>query len=317
MKFTDLMLTLAAAGSLVAAQPHKHHHRHVQKRSPEPVADAPGPVVTTYELNGKIISLNEVCAGIDDGTLQWAPGTENAPDCGKIPAASPTPSPTSSSAGGAEFLQAPATPTTTPTPAKASPAPAKSPAPAPQPAGYSQGTTSSGLTGYDAQIAAGKGLDIPFPDGQLDCSTFPSDYGAIPVNWQGIGGWSGIQYVTIEGNSVTHIDTAVAGQSGPYCAPTNGNPAMCSYACPPGYQKSQWPSAQGSTGQSVGGLMCGTDNKLHLTNSALSDKLCIQGTGLVNVQNKLSTNAAICRTDYPGKLTTVHAEEYLLTAFRR
>ena len=76
---------------------------------------------------------------------------------------------------------------------------------------------------------------------------------------------------------------------------------MCSYACPPGYQKSQWPAEQGSTGQSVGGLFCNENNKLVKTNPDLSKTLCIKGTGAVKVVNKLSTNAAFCRTDYPGK----------------
>ena len=103
------------------------------------------------------------------------------------------------------------------------------------------------------------------------------------------------------GGAVNHIDTAVAG--GDNC--TSG--AMCSYACPPGYQKSQWPTQQGSTGQSVGGLMCNSNNKLVKTNPGLSSTLCIKGTGATTVVNKLSTNAAICRTDYPG-------ESYLLTS---
>ncbi|KAK3178813.1 hypothetical protein OEA41_000950 [Lepraria neglecta] len=148
-------------------------------------------------------------------------------------------------------------------------------------------STSSGTPG-------GQGLDTEFPDGEIDCTTFPSEYGPIEVEWANIGGWSGIQYVTIEGNTVTHIDTAVPGGDG--CKPG----AMCSYACPPGYQKSQWPSAQGTTGQSVGGISCNSDGKLALTNRGLSKNLCIPGTGAVTVQNKMSNNAAICRTDYPG-----------------
>lgn len=145
-----------------------------------------------------------------------------------------------------------------------------------------------------SSIPGGQGLDAEFPDGEVDCTTFPSDYGPIEVGWANLGGWSGIQYVTIEGDTVTEIVTGVPGGDG--CMPG----AMCSYACPPGYQKSQWPSAQGSTGQSVGGLSCNSNGKLTLTNPGLSKTLCIQGTGAVIVQNKLSNNAAICRTDYPG-----------------
>ena len=143
-------------------------------------------------------------------------------------------------------------------------------------------------------ISEGQGLELEFPDGEIDCSTFPSEYGPIEIEWANLGGWSGIQYITVEGNAVTHIDTAVAGGKG--CIPG----AMCSYACPPGYQKSQWPSTQGALGQSVGGIQCNANSKLSLTNPNLSKTLCMKGTGAVHVQNKLSTNAAICRTDYPG-----------------
>ena len=115
-----------------------------------------------------------------------------------------------------------------------------------------------------------------------------------------IGGWSGIQYVKIDGKFVTKIVTAIAGDA-PFCKSRDGLTAMCSYACPPGFQKSQWPSQQGINQESVGGLMCGTDGKLHLTNPELSTKLCIEGTGNVFVENKLGDIAPICRTDYPGK----------------
>ena len=154
--------------------------------------------------------------------------------------------------------------------------------------------SSEAASSQTSSTPGGQGLDVEFPDGEIDCTTFPSDYGPIEVGWANLGGWSGIQYITIEGDTVTEIVTAVPGGDG--CKPG----AMCSYACPPGYQKSQWPSAQGSTGQSVGGLSCSSNGKLTLTNPDLSKTLCIRGTGAVIVQNKLSNNAAICRTDYPG-----------------
>ena len=160
----------------------------------------------------------------------------------------------------------------------------------------SSGETSSGETSssQSVNISEGQGLELEFPDGEIDCTTFPSQYGPIEIEWANLGGWSGIQYVTVEGSLVTHIVTAVPGGKG--CIPG----AMCSYACPPGYQKSQWPSTQGSTGQSVGGIRCNANGKLSLTNPDLSKTLCIKGTGAISVQNKLSSNAAICRTDYPG-----------------
>ena len=74
---------------------------------------------------------------------------------------------------------------------------------------------------------------------------------------------------------------------------------MCSYACPPGYQKTQWPAEQGATGQSVGGLWCNDDGFLELTRPEYP-KICEQGAGGVYVRNELSSSAAVCRTDYPG-----------------
>ena len=94
---------------------------------------------------------------------------------------------------------------------------------------------------------------------------------------------------------------------------------FCSYACPAGYQKSQWPTSQGNTGQSIGGLYCNAQGKLELTNSKLSKKICIKGTGEVKVKNTINKNVPICRTDYPGTesetvaLDTQPGQEYELT----
>jgi len=75
--------------------------------------------------------------------------------------------------------------------------------------------------------------------------------------------------------------------------------SFCSYACPPGYQKSQWPSAQGNTGQSIGGLYCNSNGMLELSRPSYKT-ICQKGAGGVSVKNKLSKNVAVCRTDYPG-----------------
>ena len=337
-------LTLATAGSLVAASPALHRHRHVHddKRTVK-IVDVAGPTVVAYELNGQLIDQSEVCEGIQAGTLKWADGSDSQPQCPtstqqNLESLSDTIAPTTSStlklsnaAYGAATNQliAPSatedhsvTPGAFSTQINQSPAAAISVA---QPMSSPMSATpdtfaednvkvkssqSSAPTGSrlavpvtssneasSSQISStpgGQGLDAEFPDGEIDCITFPSDYGPIEVGWANLGGWSGIQYVTIEDDTITEIVTAVPGGDG--CKPG----AMCSYACPPGYQKSQWPSAQGSTGQSVGGLSCSSNGKLTLTNPGLSKTLCIPGTGAVIVQNKLSNNAAICRTDYPG-----------------
>jgi SUN family beta-glucosidase len=74
---------------------------------------------------------------------------------------------------------------------------------------------------------------------------------------------------------------------------------MCTYACPPGYQPSQWPKAQGSTKESIGGLFCNSDGYLELTRDS-SKVLCEKGEGGVSIKNELSKVVATCRTVYPG-----------------
>ena len=275
MRFRSLSnaLTLAtAAGSLVAAAPsahvsHKHHHGHSEHHVERDFDQTPPTVV--FEVNGRIASEADVCEGINDGSLQWAEGTQPAVNCSvaekssSVDATSTSPTSSTSTADDAALLDRKVQPTMAPL-----------------------------STNFDNSPVY-QGLDKEFPDDFMDCSTFPSDFGPIPIEWAELGGWSGIQYVTISGSYVTNIVTANPGDT---CTPG----AMCSYACPPGYQKSQWPATQGSTGQSVGGLQCNTNGKLSLTNPKLSNKLCIPGTGAAIVHNKLSENAAICRTDYPG-----------------
>lgn len=326
MKLHSIAIAVAAtAGSLGAASPspHRHHqHKHAaEKRGANhvTVVNVPGPTVMAYELNGKLVPESEVCDGIRSGKLKWA-DSNGIPDlCSSqaaSPASTPAPEPATTSATSSlsvapvEAYQKPttsseeaySTPAPVPTPESSSTSSsssaasvASSPAPAAsEPASYSPSSSSSDGDSAGGDSFSGQGLDRSFPDNEIDCSDFPSDYGAVEIPWMKIGGWAGIQYVTIEGDKVTNIDTAIPG--GENC--TAG--AMCSYACPPGYQKSQWPSTQGSTGQSVGGLQCNENGKLCLTNKELSDTLCIKGTGATSVQNTMSKNAAICRTDYPG-----------------
>lgn len=127
------------------------------------------------------------------------------------------------------------------------------------------------------------GIDKEFPDGELDCSTFPSDYGAISLPWVTKDGWSSIQ---INGGNGDSIGKCTEG-------------ALCSYACPPGYSKAQWPALQPASGESHGGLEC-KGGKLYRTRDDFT-KLCEVGAGTAKVINKLGDYVAICRTDYPGK----------------
>jgi hypothetical protein len=277
-----------ATASLVAAQPHRaHRHAHMHKRA----ADDGGAVVLAFEMDGQLVSEADVCKGIQNGSLEWAPGTEGTPDCAKFLAppqvtttsTTSTPTPTSAAAASSappahKFIEQ----TSSAAPAIASPAAVV-------------GNLISGLTGLDAKIASNPNVGVPFQDGTVDCSHFPSDYGAIPIDWMNVGGWSGIQYVNWAGTQTSYISTAVPGGLGCAANPETSN-TYCSYACPPGYQKSQWPVQTGGT--SIGGLEC-KGGKLYRTNQDYST-LCIKGQDNVHVQNKLGQNAAICRTDYPG-----------------
>ena len=314
---SNVVVSLASASPIVAASPtqHKHGHNPVDKRHVT-VVDVPGPTVIAYELNGQLIDQSEVCAGIEVGSLKWADGTDAHPDCSSSTAqeSKPLQAPLTSTIQTASITENVASvseprliPTSANPPqsvneelravvkASSTPRPTQMISVSPTPYQSKTANLQDSVSSASGIVAAGQGLDREFPDGEIDCTTFPSEYGPIRIEWAGLDGWSGIQYVTISGDEVTHIDTAIPGGDG--CRPG----AMCSYACPPGYQKSQWPSQQGSTGQSVGGLSCRANGKLALTNPDLSRYLCIEGTGAVTVQNKLSNNAAICRTDYPGK----------------
>ena len=297
---TSIALT-AVAATLSVAQPHVHkhrrfHHEHkLNERDVTKTAWSAGPTDYVYMLNGKEVSAEEVCDGLKDNELKFVDGqdpgvcsqfstTSSAAwsTTSTLASTSTTPSSTSawtssapavSSASAAEFYQPQSS-----APAWSSPSVASSAAPA----------STSAASSY----SGGTGVTSAFPDGQLDCSTFPSEYGAVGLSYLGLGGWSGLQAVTIAAGFVNNIVTGISGDT---C--TEG--MMCSYACPPGYQKSQWPVTQGATGQSVGGLSC-SGGKLHLTNAGLSSNLCIPGVGGVQATNNAGSVVSICRTDYPG-----------------
>jgi SUN family beta-glucosidase len=289
MKSLSIALT-AVAASVALADPHVHKHRrfhehhNLAERDVTKTAWAPGPTDYVYMLNGQELSAEEVCEGLKDNELKFVDGQD--PGVCSQGSSSSTWSSTTSSA-------APSSTTTTTSSAPAS----ATPAAFFQTSSWS--SPSEGSSSWAPQSSSGpsvpsggSGVGAAFPDGQLDCSTFPSQYGAVPLNYLGLGGWSGLQAVTIAGGFVNHIVTGIAGES---C--TEG--MMCSYACPPGWQKSQWPSTQGATGQSVGGLSC-SGGKLHLTNPGLSSSLCIAGVGNVQATNNANGVVSICRTDYPG-----------------
>jgi hypothetical protein len=153
------------------------------------------------------------------------------------------------------------------------------------------------------------GADTPFPDGELDCSEFPSAYGAIRTPWLGLNGWSSVQKPNVflpHGFSDILTMTRSQCEGGTCCI----EGSYCSYACGEGLLKWQWPSMQGAEGQSIGGLLC-RNGKLHLTNPDVPT-LCAPGNDKVKVavKNNLSQNVAICRTNYPGKSSYLHVQSF-------
>lgn len=287
MRFLTIALSFSLVGPLVAAQPHRHAHRHAEKRTPETkVVKVPGPTVIVYELNGKIISEEEVKKGLADGSLVRIGGGNVEP----APSSYQAPEPSSESTSSEETKPTTTSEVTSATESSPTPATTSESATESKPA---EASPSEGALPSYGSPSGGEGVESDFPDGQIDCDHFPSDYGAVPIEWENLGGWAGIQKVTYtdDGSAIQDIETR---KSGP-C----GEGMMCSYACPPGYLKAQWPKAQGAAGQSVGGIEC-KNGKLTLPRASVSQKLCIKGTGGVKIHNKVGKAIPVCRTDYPG-----------------
>lgn len=151
----------------------------------------------------------------------------------------------------------------------------------------SSGSTPSGssLDPPMGDLSAYENPSKKFEDGTISCDDFPSGQGVIALDNLGFGGWSGIEYI----HSESDIETGGKCRSGAYC----------SYACQSGMLKTQWPLDQPASGVSIGGLYCGTDNKLYRTNKD-TDYLCEWGVDKAYVNNQVGEGVAVCRTDYPG-----------------
>lgn len=313
MKFSRV--ALLGAATLTVAE-HHHVHKHAARHgSPLEVRDAAttttvaGPTVTVYELNGDVIQWDDVQAGMQSGkyVLVGDESTSSAaqPSSTSTSAtstSSPSPIPTTSSAPAAKFIEK--KPTTSATPTSTYVAPTSSSAPPPPPPAATSAAPKASVADIASDSSAssssssGQGLTSNFPSGKISCSDFASvsKYGAVAAPWVGLGGWTGIQHTpsySIGAAAISYIETLIPGSSD---AKSN---SFYSYACPPGYQKSQWPEAQGATGQSIGGLYCNNDGKLELTSSTYKT-LCMKGAGNVNVKSSLSKVVSICGTDYPG-----------------
>ena len=303
MKFSTI--TILGAATVAAAAQHHHQHRHnharhgspVEQRAPAVVETVVGPVVTVYELNGKKITADDVNAGLKDGkyVLIGDKITSVQP-----PSSSTTKAATTAPEQGIKLFEKPKSKETTSTTTSSPPPPPKPtttkeapppPPPPPSPTATPEPTEAPAPSG-------GNGIDSDFSlvSGKIPCSEFPSSYGPIVVDWVGHGGWTGIQHVPgFNFGSDSAVSYIVGGVDGNGC--TAGS--FCSYACPAGYQKSQWPKAQGAKAESIGGLYCNKDGMLELSRPS-ETRLCIPGVGGIKVVNKLGTNAAVCRTDYPG-----------------
>ncbi|KIW03515.1 uncharacterized protein PV09_05280 [Verruconis gallopava] len=287
--FTTTMVAVSGAWCATA---HNHARHHV-RRAPSSHLVEKDVVVEMVHVNlvecwldGHVIQQDECAAGVRNGSLEFVDGNKILP----LPSTFTTYYVSSTSevaSQSTESLQSTSVQWSAPAPSSTSATPTIQASDA----GYGHGNWNS--NGLLANV------DKEFPDGQIDCSHFPSDYGAMPLDWLNIGGWASVQKPEQDlANGYNDILSMTSNEC------PNGNccveGSFCSYACPDGYLKYQWPSKQGATGQSIGGLLC-QNGKLHLTNPAYKT-LCAKGSQniKVTVKNMLSQNVAICRTNYPG-----------------
>ncbi|KAK8114414.1 SUN family protein [Apiospora kogelbergensis] len=282
------MINLALAATLASAQPHNHGHgRFHQKRgAASPVenikrADVVTTVVaateTAYVMGNKVVTPEEAKAGIDKGLFIVV--GESTPTFIPPPPALAHAYYQREEDGRHKETSTPSpTPTPSPSPTSASPPPPPK--------------SSSGGGGFSSN--GGSGLHADFPDGELPCEWESVEkYGGMAIPWAGIKGFTAVQKVPTfkVGMKIANIITAIKGEG---CE----DDAFCSYACPAGYVKTQWPEEQGLTGQSVGGLHC-LNGKLHLTRPE-KKTLCEENAGGLTLKNSLKQGVATCRTDYPG-----------------
>ncbi|RYN25917.1 hypothetical protein AA0115_g7460 [Alternaria tenuissima] len=311
------IITATALVAVTAAKPHHLHRRvHAQGPAKRGTISVPAAVETeiVYWLDDHEISEEEVNQGITNGTLMW--GNDGVLSTStSSPVALPTPPPASN-----HEIQVPK-PTPGPTPEKpvdelkpVAPEPQK-PAPPPEtppidpaqspsqdtpPVQQSDNSSRpwADMVDKDGHCAE---CDKKFPDGTILCTEFPYGYGALPTAQEGLGGWSGIQDPQYAGaDGFDDITTVPKGSCSDGTCCTTGS--FCSYGCPNPYLKASFPSIQGRTGQSVGGLYCNKDGFLEMADGKIADTLCVQGSQHmgVKVQNKLSKSVSFCRTDYPG-----------------
>lgn len=320
MKYHHIAI-FAAAAAVVSAKPHQRIYRHAQAHAarmarPDHALYAPAPVATVivYELDGRLISEEEARQGVANGTLRWGDdGILSSSSRG--PVALPTTPPASSTEVKEPVQKQPittqvqqvetqeSTPAAKETTTAAAPTSSSVPTATQQSAPAAQPDASpddpNDLVDSNGNCAS---CDKPFPNGVIPCSQFPYGYGAMPLNNEGLGGWSGIQDPGYRGgDGFDNIRTVVKGSCSDGSCCTEGT--YCSYGCPNPYLKLSFPKKQGKTGQTVGGLYCNDQGMLEMADGSIGKTLCGKGSTkmTVKVQNKLKKPVSICRTDYPGK----------------
>jgi hypothetical protein len=111
-----------------------------------------------------------------------------------------------------------------------------------------------------------------------------------------LGGWASVQ--AFSGVNAQNRIVGLANQVNKNCF----SGSYCSYNCPAGMVKAQWPENQGEGGQSVGGLECRND-MLYLSRAHATRKLCVvpEKGPEAYIRNDLDQVVSICATNYPGK----------------
>lgn len=270
MKINAGLLSLALAGfsALSSAQHHGKNLRGVHARRARALRERE--MVTTVETQ---VYYTTIYADPDSEETQipYSPPENNFhPNANDHPTPTPTPTPPKPTTSPASSSKAPSSPAALPTDKSNSGS-----------SGGSSGSDSGSDSGIDTNSCTG----VEFKDGVVPCSKFPSDYGALALPWfNHQGGWSGIQIGDANGDN-NGDGKCVEG-------------ALCSYACPAGYSKAQWPAEQPSNGESRGGLLC-KNGFLTLTRPEYK-YLCQAGEPGITVKNELTKVVSICRTDYPG-----------------
>ncbi|KAL6708568.1 Protein BZZ1 [Coniothyrium glycines] len=296
---------VAAVAATTSANPHlrAHHHAHpIVKRDsrPDNVIYAPAATETriVYMLDGYHITEEDVRQGIANGTLEWADdGTLSSSSAGPVALPTTAPEPISEEAAPESSSPALSTPDTKNPPVDTTTSPTSKPEPA-QPIDDTLPKTWADLIDKDGNCPS---CNKEFPNGKLPCNHFPFGYGALPLDNEGLGGWSGIQDPQYRGaDGFDDITTVVKGSCSDGSCCSAGT--FCSYGCPNPYLKNSFPKKQGRTGQSVGGLYCNNDGFLEMADGSTGKTLCGQGSKSVTVKvhNRLKQSVSICRTDYPG-----------------